>query len=76
MLASVSGLKMKIDAIRSRVRRMSAFCEGGRGGADSRTELNASLPNARKNLIGRMVKVYRKESRQRTNPNSIIWKLP
>lgn len=57
MLASVSGLRMTIDTTRSRARSISAFCEGGRGGADNLTVFNMSLPNARANLIGRMVNV-------------------
>jgi len=53
---------------------MSAFCAAGREGAcfqDMR--FLSKRHNAKVDRIGRMVKVYRKESRQRMNPNPMIW---
>ena len=52
---------------------MSAFCDGGKFCDDGRTMFVSSLPNASTKRMGRIVKVYRKESRHTMNPNSMIY---
>ena len=72
-LASVRGARITVDATRSNIRSMSAFCAAGREGARFQEKrLPSTRHNAKVDLIGRMVKVYRKESRHRMNPKPII----
>jgi len=73
-LASVRGARIIVDATSSNIRRMSAFWAAGRDGARfQETRLHSKRQNAKVDRIGRMVKVYRKESRHRMNPKPIIW---
>jgi hypothetical protein len=52
---------------------MSAFWAAGREGARFQEKiLPSKRQNAKVDRIGRMVKVYRKESRHRMNPNPMI----
>lgn len=52
---------------------MSAFWAAGREGTWSQdNRFPSKRHNARVDRIGRMVKVYRNESRQRMNPNPTI----
>lgn len=51
---------------------MSAFWDGGRGGDEGITVFLTKRPRASVKRIGRMVKVYKNESRQSTNPNTMI----
>jgi hypothetical protein len=53
---------------------MSAFWEGGRDALELVMVFIKSRQRARVNRIGCTVKVYRKESKQRINPNDIIFK--
>jgi len=53
---------------------MSAFWAAGREGAFfQETRLHSKRHSAKVDRIGRMVKVYRKESRHRMNPKPTIW---
>lgn len=55
------------------MRKMSAFWAAGRDGARFQEKiLHSNRQNAKVDRIGRMVKVYRKESRHRTNPKPTI----
>jgi hypothetical protein len=52
---------------------MSAFWAAGRDGARFQEKrLHSKRQNAKVDRIGRMVKVYRKESRHRINPKPTI----
>lgn len=73
MLASVRGARIMIEANSSRARRISAFCDGGKGGAEGVTVLMRRRLKARMKRIGRIVKVYRKESKQTIKPKNIIY---
>ena len=74
MLASVKGASIITDTTSNRVRKISAFCDGGRED-DGRKMFNSSLPKANVNRIGNIVKVYRKESKQTTKPKRKIYPL-
>lgn len=63
---------MITETMRSSVRRISAFCEGGSGFSDRVTVFRKRRQIAKANRIGKMVKVYRNESRQTTKPNANI----
>ena len=64
---------MTIDISSRSVLKMSAFCEGGSGGEENLSVLYTNLEKAKVNLMGRIVKVYRNESRQRMKPKDIIY---
>lgn len=72
LLASVSGLKNTMEMTRSNALKISAFCDGGRGGDEFINVLRTSLPKASTKRIGKMVNVYKNESRQRTKPKIMI----
>lgn len=62
---------------RSRVRRISAFCDGGSIGVfleekSERMRLSSSRDMAMVKRMGRIVNVYRNESRQTMYPNEMI----
>lgn len=68
------GARIIVDATSSNIRRMSAFWAAGREGARfQETRLHSKHHSAKVDRIGRMVKVYRKESRHRTKPKPMIW---
>lgn len=73
MLASVKGARIIIDATSSRARMMSAFWDGGKGGAEGVMVLTRRRLAANTKRIGRMVKVYKKESKQTVKPKSMIY---
>lgn len=53
---------------------MSAFWAAGREGARFQEKrLHSKRQNAKVDRIGRMVNVYKKESRHRMNPKPTIW---
>lgn len=64
---------MTIDITRSIALKISAFCDGGRGGDFREKVFKTSLQNATANRMGRMVNVYMKESRQTMNPKKNIY---
>jgi hypothetical protein len=70
----VSGISIRIEITSSIIRRMSAFCDGGRGGVEAEKDRDEerSRASAKVKRMGRMVNVYRNESRQRMNPKPII----
>jgi hypothetical protein len=57
---------------RSSIRSMSAFCDGGNGVDEKVMRFQKRLHMATTNRMGMIVKVYRKESRQRMKPNPMI----
>lgn len=61
-----------METMRSRVRRMSAFWEGGREGENRKTVLKMRRDDAKKKRIGRIVNVYRNESKHRMKPKKNI----
>jgi hypothetical protein len=61
-----------MDATRRSARSISAFCEGGRAGEEGKIVLRTSFPDARVKRMGKIVKVYKNESKQRINPNIVI----
>lgn len=63
---------MTIETTSSIPRRMSAFCEGGRGWELRDKVFKRSRQNASAKRIGRMVNVYMNESRHTMNPNRNI----
>ena len=62
-----------IDARSSNVRSISAFCEGGSGDEDGRTRFHNSFPKATVNRMGRIVNVYKNESKHTAKPKAIIF---
>ena len=56
-------------------RRRSAFCAAGSGARRvfPGRVLRMRRPSAMRERIGRMVNVYKKESKQRTKPKRTIW---
>jgi hypothetical protein len=68
----VSGLRTKREIISKSALKRSAFWDGGRGGGDRRKILETNGKSAKTKRIGRIVKVYRKESKHKMNPKPII----
>lgn len=66
------GLRIRREITSNRALRRSAFCDGGRGGGDRRKILERNRNNAKTERMGRIVKVYRKESKHKMNPKPII----
>jgi hypothetical protein len=65
---------MATETIRSSARSISAFCEGGSGAADGEKRLLRRREIAREKRMGRIVNVYKNESRQSTKPKPMIYK--
>ena len=63
---------MTIETTSSMARKISAFCDGGKGGELRENVFKSSRQNASAKRIGSMVKVYMNESRQTMNPNKNI----
>ena len=74
LLASVRGYRIAMVVMSSNVRRISAFCEGGSGGADRENRFRKSRNIAKTNRIGKTVNVWRNESKQRMKPKPMICK--
>lgn len=68
----MSGLRIIREIISKSALKRSAFCDGGRGGGDRRKILERNRKSAKTKRIGRIVKVYRKESKHKMNPKPII----
>ena len=75
LLASVNGASNTTETTKSIVRKISAFCEGGRGGELKENVLTNSRQNASAKRIGRIVNVYMNESRQTTKPKRNIYAM-
>jgi hypothetical protein len=73
LLASVSGISIKIDTMSKSVLKISAFWEGGRGAFEFVMAFVKSLQRARVKRIGCTVNVYRNESKQRIKPKDTIF---
>lgn len=74
LLASVRGFSITTEIMRSNIRKRSAFCDGGSGGAEDENRLATKRKKASIERIGKMVNVYRKESRHKINPKPMILK--
>jgi hypothetical protein len=72
LLASARGTRIDTETINRRARSMSAFWDGGSGGADDEKILRKRRDEARTKRIGRIVNVYKNESRQRAKPKRMI----
>jgi hypothetical protein len=70
----VSGVSIKIDKVSKSVLRMSAFWEDGREALELVMVFKKSRQTARVKRIGCTVNVYRNESKQRINPNDMIFR--
>lgn len=67
------GARIIVDSTSSSIRKMSAFWAAGKDGVRSQESiLPSKRQEAKVDRIGRMVKVYRKESRHRMNPKPMI----
>ena len=75
MLASVSGLRIRREITSKSALKISAFCDGGRGGGDRRKILETNRKRAKTKRIGRIVNVYKKESKHKINPKPIILQI-
>ena len=67
------GARITVDTTSRSIRKMSAFWAAGKDGARFQERIFPSKrQNAKVDRTGRMVKVYRKESRHRMNPKPTI----
>jgi hypothetical protein len=75
LLASVSGVSIRIDTVSKSVLRMSAFWEGGRGNLEFVMAFVNSRQRAKEKRIGCTVNVYKNESKQRIKPKDTIFRM-
>lgn len=68
----MSGLRIRREITSKSALKRSDFCDGGRGGGDLRKMLETNRKSAKTKRIGRIVKVYRKESKHKMNPKPMI----
>ena len=67
------GARIIVDTTSSSIRKMSAFWAAGKDGNRFQDRmLHSNRQDAKVDRIGRIVKVYRKESRHRMNPKPTI----
>jgi hypothetical protein len=71
-LASVRGTNIATESAKSNIRKRSAFCDGGNVEELQEQVLKTSRPSARVKRMGRMVNVYKKESKHRMKPKPMI----
>ena len=69
---SIKGYKIAIVTVSKRVRRRSAFCDGGSDRFDVVKIFTKRRWVARAKRMGKIVKVYRKESKQTAKPKPMI----
>jgi hypothetical protein len=64
-----------IETTSSIIRRISAFCDGGRGELETLKKFRKNRMVASANLMGSIVKVYRNESKQSMKPKPMIFSI-